>query len=59
MEGWGDRWGQPGGKGGVLLGAFDMAAELPVIKFFAITVMVFDFVMLIDGVKCNYLAFTE
>ena len=36
-----------------------MAAELPLIKFFAVTVTVFDFVILIDGVKCDYFAFME
>ena len=59
MEGWGFWWGQPGGKCRVSLGAFEMAAELPLIKFFTVTVTVFDFVILVDGVKCDYLAFME
>ena len=59
MESWGDWWGQPGGKGGVSLGAFEMTVELPLIKFFAVTVAVLYFVILVDGVKCYYLAFME
>ena len=51
MEGWCDWRGQPGGWGSVLLGAFEMASELLCIKLFAVTVMVFDFVILIDSVK--------
>ena len=51
--------GQSGGQGRVLLDAFEMAGELPVIKFFAVTVTVSDFVILIDGVKCDYFTFME
>ena len=36
-----------------------MAAELPVIKFLAVAVSVFDFVILIDGVKRNNFALME
>ena len=36
-----------------------MAAELPLVKFFAVTVTVFDFVILINSVKSDYLAFME
>ena len=59
MEGWGDWRGQPGGEGGVSLGGFEMAAELPLIKFFAVSFTLLYFVILVDGVKCDYLAFME
>ena len=36
-----------------------MAAELPVIEFVTVAVTVFDFVILIDGVKRDYHAFME
>ena len=59
MEGWCDWWGQPGGWGGVSLGAFVMLAELLLIKFLAVAVTVFDFVILIDGMKRDNLALME
>ena len=59
MESWCDWWGQLGGWGGVSLDAFEMAAKLPLIKFFTVAVTVFDFVILIEGVKRDYLAFME
>ena len=60
-EDWCDWWGQPSGWGGVPLGAFEMVAELPLIEFFAVAVAVtvFDFVILVDGVKRDYFAFME
>ena len=59
MEGWGVWRGQLAGKCRVSLSAFEMATEMPLIKFFAVTVTVFDFVILVDGVKCDYFAFME
>ena len=59
MEGWCDWWGQPGGWSGVSLGVFEMTADFPLIKFFAVAITVFDFVILIGGVKRDYLAFME
>ena len=58
-EGSSDWWFELGGWGGVSLGAFVMAAELLLIKFIAVAVMVFDFVILIDGVKRDNLALME
>ena len=45
--------------GGVLLCAFVIAAELLLIKFLAVAVTVFDFVILIDGVKRDNLTLME
>ena len=59
MEGWCDWGGQPGVWGGVSLAVFEMAAELPVIKFLAVAVTLFDFVMLIDCVKRDDFALIE
>ena len=50
-EGWSDWWGELGEWGGVSLGAFELEAELLLIKLFAVTVTVFDFVILIDDVE--------
>ena len=36
-----------------------MAAELPVTKFFAVTLTVFDFAILVDGVKSDDFGFME
>ena len=45
--------------GGVSLGAFEVAAELPLIECFAVANMVFDFVILIDGIKSDDFALME
>ena len=59
MEGWSDWWFELFDWGGVLLGAFVMAAELLLFKFLAVAVPVFDFVILIDDVKRDNLAFIK
>ena len=55
-EGWSDWWFEYFGRGGVSLCGFVMAVELLLIKFLAVAVIVFDFVILIDGVKQDNLA---
>ena len=50
-EGWSDWWLEFFGWDGVSLCAFVMVTELLLIKFLAVTVRLFDFVILIDGVK--------
>ena len=59
IEGWSDWWGELGGWGEVSLGAFEMAAVLMLIKFLAAIVTVFDFVILIHGVKRDNLDLME
>ena len=56
---WSDRWFELFGWGGVSLRAFVVAAELLLIKFLAVAITVFDFVILLEGVKRDNLALME